>query len=247
MLFDKNKKNPWPEPEKCVGQPCNMNIRGTQVWEAIGPAGEAMKGLYPHIRELLENNQEQIEHDEEKPRGIGFNMWMEGKDPGSSQPIIVVSSKSRGQRSRAKELLKQSRLLDNYPHIKIKTLDKMPAVYRAFSRKKDRGETGVADTEDLDDIYIRCGHKNPGCGSLISFGNSRLTTLSSLLVIDGTLYGLTAQHARWIESYNGALSEDEDTLAFDEDSDDEHPEDVELTSRGNLFHYRSKQTELMHL
>lgn len=64
----------WPSPENSVGQLCTMEIRGTHCWEALGLAGDAMKELYPHIKHLLENNQELMEQGEDKPRMIGFNL-----------------------------------------------------------------------------------------------------------------------------------------------------------------------------
>ena len=207
-----------------------MNFKGTQCWEAVGPAGDARNKLCPHIKELLENNEELLEQGEEKPRGVCFNMWMEGKNPAKSQPIIVISSKSRRQRTRAKELLKQSQLLEEYPGIKIKALEKQPAIYSAGGQ-----EENAVQGDTLNDIYIH-NQSSDACGAPISFGGSRLATLMGVVMIGSVYYGLTAQHARFrrLEDVGCAPNKDE-VLAFDDDSDDSDEDDAEITSKGNLL------------
>lgn len=134
MIFA-SKKESWPEPEQSIGRPCVQKMRGTECWEVVGPALELMQKLSPHIKRLLEDNGGLLEQGEDRPMVVAFNMWMEGSKPTSAEPIIVFSSKSRRQRSFAKALLKQSGLLADQLHIQIKTLDIMPAVYRAAERE----------------------------------------------------------------------------------------------------------------
>lgn len=236
MFFD-SKKQLWPDPEKSVGNPCVMVFKGTQCWEAVGLAGDAMKDLCPRIKELLENSQELLEEGEEKPRGIGFNMWMEGKDPATSQPIIVFSSKSRRQRTCAKSLLKQSQILQRYPGIKVKTLDRMPAAYRMDSS----GDDCCSDQGTHNKISVYSGDCF-ACGASINFAipahakgpkRSRRATLAGLVSIDGLYYGLTAQHTRFVIQEDLAFaSEEHEILAFDEDSDETDHDDTEATSQG---------------
>jgi hypothetical protein len=232
----------WPFPEKSVGQQCTMNIRGTQCWEARGPACDAMNELYPHIKQLLENNQELLEQGEDKPRIIGFNMWMEGKSPGTSQPVIVFSSKSWRQRTRAKELLKQSGLLNGYPGIKIKTLDRMPAIYRTQGQEQGQGriysnpQYALIDPEDPY-VYIHRDY-DVTCGASISFGNIRPATLAGIVSVGGSCYGLTAQHGRFKpQEALGPVARSDEILAFDEDSDEGNYQDTEITSRGEITSY----------
>jgi len=229
----------WLFPEKSVGQLCTMNIRGTQCWEALGPAGDAMKELYPHIKHLLENNQELLEQGEAKPRIIGFNLWMEGNSPGTSQPVIVFSSKSWRQRTRAKELLKQSGLLNDYPGIKVKTLDRMPAIYRTQGQEEEQGRIYPSPQHALtvlEDPYVYI-HRvyDVACGASISFGNIRPATLAGLVSVGGISYGLTAQHGRFKpqEALEPVVRSDE-VLAFDEDSDEGNYQDAEITNRGEI-------------
>ncbi len=44
-----------------------------------------------------------------------------------AEPTLVFSSKSRRKRRHAKALLKDSKLLDAYPGVRVKTQEKMPA------------------------------------------------------------------------------------------------------------------------
>jgi hypothetical protein len=217
----------WPFPEKSVGQQCTMNIRGTQCWEARGPACDAMNELYPHIKQLLENNQELLEQGVEKPRIIGFNLWMEGKSPGASQPVIVFSSKSWRQRTRAKELLKQSDLLHDYPGIKIKTLDRMPAIYRTQGQEQEQGrispnpQYALAVSKDPHVYLHRDYDHHIDCGAPISFGKIRPATLAGFVSVGGICYGLTAQHGRFKpQEPLGPVARSDEILAFDEDSDE---------------------------
>lgn len=241
MLFD-SRSATWDFPEKSVGRLCTINIRGTLCWEALGPAGDAMRELYPHIRQLLENNQEILERGEDKPRIIGFNLWMVGKNPSTSQPVIVFSSKSWRQRSQAKELLIRSGLLNGYPGIKIKTLDRMPAVYRTqgHEQEQDRiypsSEYILTIPEDPF-VYIH-RHHDVACGAFISFGNVRPATLAGIVSIGGICYGLTAQHGRFNSQETlGFVAGSDEVLAFDEDSDDGNYQDTGIINTGEITFY----------
>lgn len=164
---------------------------------------------------------------------------MEGKSPGTSQPVIVFSSKSWRQRTQAKELLKHSGLLKNYPGIKLKTLDRMPAIYRTQGQELEQGHTdpksqyAVTIPEDPR-VYIHGDH-DVACGASISFGNVRSATLAGLIIVSGICYGLTAQHGRFKpqEPLLPTARSDE-ILAFDEDSDEGNHQDAENTRRGEL-------------
>lgn len=230
MIFEA-KRAPWPEPEKSIGRPCSQKIRGTHCWEVVGPALDLMEELSPSIKQLLEDNQELLEQGEDRPRVVAFNMWMEGSKPSSAEPIIVFSSKSRRQRSCAKALLKQSDLLVEHPGIRIRTLDTMPAIYKAANEGPSMNTASKDDTK----VYV-FGHYRKSCGEVISFGNSKFATLTCTLVIDGVLYGMSAQHARFdfLQEPQSPTSVD-DVLAFDDESEDEDGSMATVTSRGELI------------
>lgn len=241
MLFG-SRSATWEFPEKSVGRICTINIRGTLCWEALGPAGDAMKELYPRIKELLENNQEILERGEDKPRVIGFNLWMVGKSPSTSHPVIVFSSKSWRQRSQAKELLIRSGLLNGYPGINIKTLDRMPAIYRTPGHEQEQGRIYprseyILTTPEDPFVYIH-RHHDVACGAFISFGNVIPATLAGIVSIGGICYGLTAQHGRFKsqETLRFVAGSDE-ILAFDEDSDDGSYQDARIINTGKITLY----------
>lgn len=127
-IFD-TKSLPWPNPQESIGKKC-LSLPNIHCWQVTGPALDIMEKLSLPIMALLDKNHELLEQGESKPRAISFNMWMIGSCPSSAVPTIVFSSRSRRQRTYAKSLLKESKLLDDYPGVRIKTLDKVPAIYQ---------------------------------------------------------------------------------------------------------------------
>ena len=191
MLFGHSKER-WPEPEKSVGQACQVAFRRTRCWQVTGPALDTFNKLAPSIDALLADNQEKLEQGEAKPRVIAFDMWMEGDSPVSAQPVLVFSSKSRRQRSYAKALLKDSGLLNEYPGISVKTLDRMPAVLKAQSLKSDDRESandslGVFMSDRSSEIF----------GARIRIGTSKLATALGTVFLKGKQHVLIPQHPRF--------------------------------------------------
>ena len=218
----------WPDPERSIGRECSK-ISGLRCWEVTGPALEIMNKLSIPIKEMLDNYQEILEQGELKPRAVSFHMWMIGNAASAANPTIVFSSKSRRQRTFAKVLLKESKLLDNHPGIRIKTLDKAPAIYQAANSNLD------IDSEEVSNDGIYMVDDSHGIyGSLVAFGNSRLATMGGVIVIDNVHYGVSAQHARfdYIREPQCLTSEPADAPCFDDDSDSEYCDLIEATSRG---------------
>ena len=192
-----------------------------------------MNKLSLPIKEMLDNHQEILEQGELKPRAVSFHMWMIGSVASAANPAIVFSSKSRRQRTFAKVLLKESKLLDSYPGIKIKTLDKAPAIYQAADFNLDIDGQEISN----DGIYMVDDSRGV-CGSLVAFGNSRLATMGGVILIDNVHYGISAQHARfnYTRERQCLPSEPADALCFDDDSDSEYSDLIESTSRGTKSH-----------
>ena len=177
----RSSKGKWPEPEKSIGRPCDWKIKGTHCWEVAGPARDVCNKLAPEIHKLLTDNVERLEQGEANPGFIAFNMWMEGSIPSSAHPILVFASKSRRQRSNAKSLLKESNLLDGYPGISIKTLDRMPAVLSVEARTPQHGSMSLGDN-NLDVSMI--DRSSELCGAPISLGNSKLAIAMGIVIIN---------------------------------------------------------------
>ena len=228
-LFFDPKKPVWPNPELSIDHE-SPSINGLRCWQVKGPARVAMGTLSMPIAQLLDKHCESLEQGESKPRAMSFTMWMVGTSPRNASPTIIFSCKSRRQRVFAKALLKDSRLLDPYPGVKIKTLDKTPAVYYAGN---------IIDTNDdientLDDGIYLVNSPHGTCGALISFGQAKRATMGAVLLLDGSQYGITVQHARPDHCTGEPTSADcTESPCFDDDDEDE--EDfglVELTSTG---------------
>jgi hypothetical protein len=217
----------WPAPEDSVGSNCQY-VGSLVAWEVVGPALEVMEKLAVEIGALLEKHKDSLEHCEDKPRTISYNMWMVGSRPTCAEPTLVFSSKSRRKRRLAKALLKDSKVLDAYPGVKVKTLEKMPAVYNAAVH--NAGEPPGTFSEN--DVYLV---KSPGgaCGSLIALGASKLATMGIVIELNGAYYGTSAQHSRFdyfVEPESPAA--EGQVCNFDEDSDYGEDELVEVTSQG---------------
>ena len=225
-------KSAWPDPEQSIGRECSK-ISGLRCWEVTGPALEIMNRLSIPIKEMLDNYQDILEQGELKPRAVSFHMWMIGSAASAASPTIVFSSKSRRQRTFAKVLLKESKLLDNYPGVRIKTLDKVPAIYQAAESNLDLDSQEISN----DGIYM-VDDSHGVYGSLVSFGNSGLATMGGVILIDNVHYGISAQHARlnYIRERQCLTSEPADAPCFDEDSESEYGDLVEATSRGTNKH-----------
>lgn len=229
------KKPSWPNPQDSIGQEC-LNVKfvnGLRCWQVVGPALEVMEKLCVPIKDLLDKHQELLEQGESKPRAMSFEMWMLGALPTSAQPTIVFSSKSKRQRTYAKVLLKKSKLLDEYPSLQIKALDRMPAVYQSAERVPEANTSIASDN----DVFLADESCEP-CGALITFGHAKMATMGGVLLINGVHYGISAQHAR-----HRPLAELEDNvpdsgpLCFDDDSDIENDDLMDITSAASISCY----------
>lgn len=143
-----NRKPAWPDPEQSIGEECLL-VGGLKCWLPIGPALAAFEDLSKDLKDLLEKHIDALKQGEPKPMVISIHMWMIGSKPELSSPTIVLVSKSSRQTAFAKALLKDSRLLDQYPGVRIKTLHSMPAIYEAVSQEPDTIETTRGSTDNV--------------------------------------------------------------------------------------------------
>ena len=222
----------WPDPQLSIGQECKR-AGSSRCWSVTGPALEAFGRISEPIQDLLNKHVETLEQGEPKPRAISFDMWMVGSGPASAQPTIIISSKSKRQRMVAKALIKDSKILHALPGMDIKTLGERPAIHRARPRVDD--DETLLDSCDLN-VYLTNTFSNQ-CGAAIAFGISNLATMGGTIFIDNTLYGMSAQHARFtFPRENDTTCNNTEVLCFDDDDEDtviDEAQLVEITSRGN--------------
>ena len=225
-----SKKQQWPNPELSIGRECNP-ISGLRCWAVVGPALLVFQEISLPIKEVLDKRQEDIERGEQKPQTVSFHMLMVGSEPSKAEPTIIFASKNQRQRRFASVLIKQEKLLDNYPGIKIRTLPKMPAVHRSgpcISRAR-------SEKQSNDEIHL-VKRLNSACGALISYGDSKLATMGGVILIKGVCYGIATQHPRFHEQEDTERTAAQvETLAFDEDLNFDEDELTEITSRGKFI------------
>lgn len=227
-FFFEAKKPVWPNPESSLGDEYR-SIGRPKCWQAIGPALELKNTLLVPIHELLNNHRDSLEQGESKTTAISFSVYMLGYTPQSAYPAVVFTSRSRRQRKFAQALLKESKLLDCHPSVHIKTLEAVPMIPYA-------GEHIPGTFEDVSPNGVYMVDDSRGYnGSLIAFGGSRLATMGGVLLINGNHYGISVQHARL-----DGMQENEEVnlqcgpLRFDDDSDTEESDLVEITSGGSI-------------
>ena len=224
-----SKKQQWPNPELSIGREC-ASISGLSCWTVTGPALQTFQELSIPIKDFLDRRQEDIERGEKKPQTVSFHMLMVGSEPAKAEPTIIFASKNQRQRTYTSILIKQDKLLDDYPGVKIRTLPKMPAVRRSgpFLSKSNY------KTQSDDGIYL-IDRPNSACGALISYGGSKLGTLGGVILIKGVLHGLATQHPRYnIHEKIEKPDTQNDLLSFDEDMTFDNDEVTEITSRGKF-------------
>ena len=147
FIFD-SKKPTWPNPVDSIGEEI-MSIGALRCWLPIGPALAAFEVLARDIQDLLEHHKDALKRGESRLRAISIKMLMIGSNAESASPTIVFISESPRQRALAKALLKTSKLLDRYPGVRIRTIDRMPAIYQAGSQEPDTVETTLNSTEEV--------------------------------------------------------------------------------------------------
>lgn len=220
-----------------------------------------MEELSAPVQDLFDRNQEMLEQGQSKPRTISFSMWMIGPIY-SASPTIVISSRNRHQRTYARTLLKESRLLDKHPGVKIRTLDRMPAVYQGGGPTLGvmpaiSSEPNVYSSHDdsipavfpARESTLRVVPVNSSkfqaalidnsrgfCGGLISYGHSKIVTLGGLIRINGVQYGVSAQHAHLdsVQHQDDTIDTDNE-LCFDEDSDSKDNNLMEIICNGGAW------------
>ncbi|KIW73427.1 hypothetical protein PV04_01548 [Phialophora macrospora] len=106
----------WPHPTESTGEflKSTFKFRGRiSFWRAKGPARQTFKTLGRRIVDYLDKN-----CDEPRNSGrITLSVYMTGRTPQDSHPVILFCSEDRGERKRARKAILRSGILDEYPGI----------------------------------------------------------------------------------------------------------------------------------
>ena len=166
-----------------VGPQCKSSNR-LGYWLAMGPASAKWNDqIGPEVQKLIERNEDFLEEGEHKCRFLGFGLYMVGKDRSSATPAIIFSSTSQRKRLRAQSLLKKSTILESHPNLKIMTMDRMPMFpLGGFDQIAKAGSTSQDNTKAV--------------GALLRFETGRQASMTTLILIGGSWYGLTVSHPR---------------------------------------------------
>lgn len=211
----KSRKLSWPDPERSIGQMSEL-IGNNFCWEATGPALELFEQqLAGRIERIFCDHKDDLERDEEVAKSYSFHMWMIGRTASTARPTIVLTSRSKKLRAKAKRLIKDDGMLESFPEIDIKGLERSPAI--------PKGDPPSDGEEPSNDVYVD-GHPPVRCGTPITIGGKHRATLGGLIYVNGICYGLTALHRNLVNSESWDDESDtgyEAEAAFDEDSDTE--------------------------
>lgn len=214
-----------------VGSKSETRIGGLYCYEAVGEVCEAFLEVAIAIKDLLDDNKEELERGEQKQCTVAFYIFMVGSDPKQSQPTIIFASRSKRQRKMAKALVKEQDLLSKHPGIRLETLSQLPAVPRAPSKPSvsHRSQPSSFQSMEGDQECQIVGKPVNLCGALLKCGDSQ-ATMGGIIRVGSRLYGTTAFHAGL--SMPIELAETARELAFDVDVDSDDDEDFDATSQG---------------
>ena len=234
-------RNLWPEPELSIGT-WYRTMGSSECWEAVGQAREMFITLSKEIKGLPEKRSEYLSKSEPIPHSITFGMYMIGRKKEFANPTIIFSCKQAGPRRRARETIKESEILNNYPGITLGDTTYPPEFDQA--PRLLAIDDVIIDTSGIDEVKktVLCNSSGDLCGRQIfvrgyngSDTSLRKATAGAIFVSQRKYLCLTVAHA-FRETVERV---DETDFDFDlegglRDTDDEEHEFAVTTSRGSL-------------
>lgn len=253
-LVFKRKRIPWPSPELSIGEDwCVMPglIMSRKCWEAIGPAREIMNQIYTPIRNLLQQRNEYLQEGTSTPRAIIFSMYMIGRTAETANPTIVFSCENKEPRKRARKIIEESRLLNDYPGVILGDSSRPPVLSRPAVPLASHGlggESQVSSISDLSMEHRTSIYYSPPIrhddGISVSMRSAtqefRQATLGGFVCVGGKVFGLTVAHM--LDDGPEVSPSDCDAMEFSIDYEDEEDEEDregddedtgEITSQGD--------------
>lgn len=142
--MNSSNKPKWDNPQASIGKQVAAT-RIKTIWEASGPALELFEQRIFHaIEETLNLNKEHLDSEEESSHTISFHLWMVGRKPESAQPTIIFTSKSAALRTKVVKVIKEDRVLAEFPGIALKSMNRMPAIPMGYQSNSAFSSSGSA-------------------------------------------------------------------------------------------------------
>jgi len=224
----------WPDSERSSGRELEPLDKSHKCWEIIGPVLDLSTRILSQVRELLNERHACLTEAEPIIAPVVFGLYMTGRRKEQSSPVLLFSCIRPLPRRRAKELVKESRILANYPAIRLADSKRPPQALELL--KILGGETGswANNTERHENgvQYIYCLPMDTRASGFPVLtknksGGFRKTTIGGIVVLSGKYYGLTAAHPFFESRFEG------DREAESDPSDMECEFDTESESSGN--------------
>jgi len=95
---------------------------GSRIWTAVGPARDLWNQLAPRIKDLLQELPAFGIH------SLTMDMFMVGIAVEATTPTIFVMCKDRSIRKKVVKLVEQSSILDEFPGVKISSIEENPDI-----------------------------------------------------------------------------------------------------------------------
>lgn len=206
----------------------------SKCWEAVGPAWEMMNQISKPIRNLLQQRNEYLQEGTNIPRAISFTMYMIGRTAETANPTIIFSCENKEPRKRARKIIEESNLLDDYPGVVLGDSSRAPVLSRPAIPLASHGLGGASQVSSISDLSME--HRTSiyysppirhGDGISVSVKSAtqefRQATLGGFILVGGKILGLTVAHM--LDNGLEVSPSDCDDMEFSIDYEDEEDED----------------------
>ena len=220
-------KPTWPNPELSIGRELEALDASHKCWETVGPVLELENSIWDEVKRLLDLRWDYLIEGERIVDPLLFRMYMIGRRKEEANPTLLFSCSRLQPRKRAKEVVKQSRILQDHPAIRLAHSKRPPQALRPFRllvgpmKGVQRGEV-----ETFGEVYC-ISPVDRTCGVPVFMrrkdGSFRKATIGGIVQLDDTYYGLTVAHTFVDDGFQSIEESDDDfsdmECSFDSDDD----------------------------
>ena len=217
-------KASWPNAELSAGGELSSFDRSHRCWETVGPALDLANRISREVRKLLDERYAYLNDGEPIDSYVSFGLYMIGRRKEKSNPTLLFICPRPSPRKRAKELVKESNILQGYPP-GIRLAEGIRTPYRILNRSSptlspfrllvggDQRYSSTGKEPEPRNIYC-ISPVDRTCGVPIftkkSDGLFRKATIGGIVLLGDTYYALTVAHV-FVD----------DDLVYGEDSEEE--------------------------